>query len=127
VHLWALSPHLPVTSNVPNGCHDPTCSLTGDPGIETSLGKAGGTTRPKQCNRSSRRSGWQDCLMERQPSWLGRVATSELRSRHAACTCAGLEAPGAYRAIMICVIIRDLHSGRGGITQAHAIRLAPIA
>jgi hypothetical protein len=60
-------------------------------------------------------------LMERRPSWLGRGAPSEPRSRPAARTCAGLDGGDAYRGIMIRVIIRNLHSDRRGITEAHAI------
>jgi hypothetical protein len=63
--------------------------------------------------------------MERRPSWLGRVTLSEPRSRPAARTCAGLDSAGAYRAIMICVIIRNLHSD-GRDTEAHAIGQHPM-
>jgi hypothetical protein len=65
-------------------------------------------------------------LMERRLSWLGRVATSEPRSRGAARTCAGLDGAGAYRAIMIRVIICNLHLARRNITEAHAINEHPM-
>src|SRR5215468_5126818 len=64
--------------------------------------------------------------MERRPSWLGRVALSEPRSRPAARTCAGLDGAGAYRGIMICVIIRNLRSDGRGITEARAIGQHPM-
>jgi hypothetical protein len=84
----------------------PRPDLIHRPGVGTSLGKAGVTTRPKRCNRSFYSKGDKVGLMERPPTWLGRVATSQPRSRLAARTCAGLDDAGAYRAIMICIIIR---------------------
>src|SRR5215813_3237702 len=64
--------------------------------------------------------------MERRPSRLGRVATSEPRSRPAARTCAGLDDAGAYRAIMICVIISNLYSDGRDITEARTIGQHPM-
>jgi Transposase len=55
-----------------------------------------------------------------------RVAMSEPRSRSAARTCAGLDGVGAYRTIMICVIIRNLHSDSRDITEAYAIGQHPM-
>jgi hypothetical protein len=77
------------------------------PGVGTSLGKAGVTTRPKQQALLFYGKVDKAGLIGRRPSWLGRVAPSEPRSRPAARPCAGLDGAGAYRGIMICVIIRN--------------------
>jgi hypothetical protein len=62
--------------------------------------------------------------MERRPNWLGRGGPSQLRSRLAARSCAGLDGAGAHRAIMTCAIIGP-PSGRR-IAEARAIGQHPM-
>jgi hypothetical protein len=66
------------------------------PGVGTSLGKARVTTRPKQYKSLLYGKVGKAGMMERRPSWLGRGAASEFRSRPASRTCAGLDGAGAY-------------------------------